>query len=135
MFRIGLVDCPRMGPQKHGVVPDWTCGSSPRGALKTRRCYGLDSWMLPAWSLNLKNRKSFQIGPHCFFFVFFYIVLVSNNVERVSVSRIQNFSFLDLFSLNLTNATFKTSLPCQMNVLKRQKIKVIFGKFNVLDLH
>ena len=25
-FRIGLVDCPRVEPQKQGVVLDWTCG-------------------------------------------------------------------------------------------------------------
>ena len=31
-----------------------TCGSSTHEALKTRRCFGLDSWIVPAWSLKNK---------------------------------------------------------------------------------
>ena len=31
-----------------------TCGSSTHGALKTRRCFVLDSWIVPAWSLKNK---------------------------------------------------------------------------------
>ena len=34
LFRIGLMDCPCVEPKKQGVVPDWTCGLSTRGALK-----------------------------------------------------------------------------------------------------
>ena len=59
VFRIGLVECPSVEPKKQGGFPDWTRGSSPRGALKSRRCSGLDSWIVPAWSL--KNEEVFQI--------------------------------------------------------------------------
>ena len=38
-------------PLTQGVVPDWIHGSSLRGALKTRRCSGFDSYIVPAWSL------------------------------------------------------------------------------------
>ena len=37
-----------------GVIP---CYYS---ALKTRRCSGLDSWIVPAWSL--KNKEVFRVG-------------------------------------------------------------------------
>ena len=59
-FRIELVDCPRVEPQKQGVVPNWTHGSVTRGAIKTRRCSGLDSWIVSGWSL--RNKELFQIG-------------------------------------------------------------------------
>ena len=40
--------------------------ASMRGALKTRICSGLDSWIVPMWSL--KNKMVFRIGlmdrPH-----------------------------------------------------------------------
>ena len=60
VFRIGLVDRPHVEPWKQGGVPYWTCGSSPLGALKRRRCSGLDLWIVPAWSL--KNEEVFRIG-------------------------------------------------------------------------
>ena len=59
VFRIGLVDCPRVEPSKKAGVPDWTRESFPHGALKTRRCSGLGSWIVPAWSL--QNKDVFQI--------------------------------------------------------------------------
>ena len=66
VFRIGLMDRPCVEPLKQGVVPDWTRELSTHGALKTRRCSGLDSWIVPAWSL--KNKEVFRIGlvdrPH-----------------------------------------------------------------------
>ena len=37
-----------------------TRGSFPRGALKTRKCSGLDLLIVPAWSL--KTNEMFQIG-------------------------------------------------------------------------
>ena len=40
--------------------PDWTRGSSPGGALKTKSSSGLDSWIVPGWSL--KNKEVFRIG-------------------------------------------------------------------------
>ena len=84
LFRIGLVDHPRVEPSKQGVVPDWTCGLSLRGALKTRRCSGLDSWTIHAWSL--KNGEVFRIGLD-----FMVSVLLSASVERVGVSRMRDF--------------------------------------------
>ena len=36
-----------------------TCGSSLRGALKTRKCSGLDAWIVPASAL--KNEELFRI--------------------------------------------------------------------------
>ena len=44
---------------KQGGLLDWTRGSSPHGALKTRRCSKLDLWVVPAWSL--KNKDVFRI--------------------------------------------------------------------------
>ena len=55
VFLIGLVDCPRVEPYKQGGAPDWTYGLLLRGALKTRRCSGLDPWIIPAWSLNKRR--------------------------------------------------------------------------------
>ena len=50
VFRIRLMDCPGMEPKNkkvsrigHGL------GSSPSGALKTRRCSRLDLWIVPAF--------------------------------------------------------------------------------------
>ena len=59
-----------MKPKKQGVVPDWTLVFSPRGALKIRRCFVLDSWIVHAlevfdlwivlaWSF--KNKELFQM--------------------------------------------------------------------------
>ena len=39
------------GALKQGVSPDWTHGSSPRGALKTNSCSGLDSWIVHTWEV------------------------------------------------------------------------------------
>ena len=52
---IGLMDRPLVA----GVLK-WTRGSSLRGALKTRSCSGLDSWIVLAWSL--KNEELFPCG-------------------------------------------------------------------------
>ena len=53
VFRIGLVDRPRVEPYKQGGVFDWTRGLSPVGALKTRRCSGLDSRIYQAFCSGL----------------------------------------------------------------------------------
>ena len=39
---------------------DWTGGMYPHGALKTRKCSGLDLLIVPVWSL--KNEEVFWIG-------------------------------------------------------------------------
>ena len=65
LFRIGLLDFPRLGGvhptrspdswtwlvelYKQWVVPDWTRGSFPHGALKTRKSSGLESSIVPAF--------------------------------------------------------------------------------------
>ena len=43
-----------------GGVPDWTRGSPPRGALKTRSYSRLDLWIVHAWSL--QSKEVFRIG-------------------------------------------------------------------------
>ena len=53
-----------------------------------------DSWIVPAQSL--KNREVFQIGPK-YFVQFFDTVLLSAHVERVSVSRMRDFSYPSYF--------------------------------------
>ena len=45
-----LVDHPRVELKKQGVVPDWTLGPT-HGALKTRSCLGLDSWIVHPWEV------------------------------------------------------------------------------------
>ena len=57
---IGLLDCPRMQPLKKTDVPDWNCRLSPHGALLTRRCSGVDSWIVPTW--RFKKKEMSQIG-------------------------------------------------------------------------
>ena len=47
-------------PLKQGVVADWTCGPSMRGAFKKRSCSGLDLWTVHAW--NFKKKDLFRIG-------------------------------------------------------------------------
>ena len=62
-----------------GVVLDWTCWSSPHGALKTRRFSRLDLWIVPTWSL--KNEEVFLIEWDSLI-----SVLLSTSIERVGVS-------------------------------------------------
>ena len=55
---------------------DWTRGSSPRGALKTRSCSGFDSWIVLVWSLNKQEGVlDFMVS-----------MLLSASVERVCLS-------------------------------------------------
>ena len=44
---------------------DWTSVSSPHGALKTRICSGLDSWIVPAFYSGLAPCSAFKTG-RCF---------------------------------------------------------------------
>ena len=60
VFWIGLVDGPCVEPWKCGVFPDWTHELSPRGDVKTKKCSGLASWIVPVWSP--RNKEVFQIG-------------------------------------------------------------------------
>ena len=60
LFLIGLVDGPCAELYKQRSALDWACRMSPRGALKTRRSSGLESWIVPLWSL--RNKEVFQIG-------------------------------------------------------------------------
>ena len=66
------------------IGPDLTCELFSHGASKTRRCSGLDSWMVPAWSL--KSGEVFRIGLD-----FMVTVLLSASVKRVDVSIMRDF--------------------------------------------
>ena len=63
---LSLAKCPSPSPPRRfsrldaWIVPAFCSGSSPSGALKTRRCSGLDSRIVPAWTL--KSEELFRMG-------------------------------------------------------------------------
>ena len=73
------------------MVPDWTRGSSPGGALKTRRCSGLDFLFRIAPHRALKTGRYYKSDQKVCLVL--YTVLLSAHVERVSVSRMQDFFY------------------------------------------
>ena len=68
------------GALKTRSFPDWICGLSSCGGLKTRKCSGMDSWIVPACGLKIK--EVFRVGLD-----FIVSVLLSASFERVGVSR------------------------------------------------
>ena len=78
-------------PLKQGCVPDWTLGSSPREALKMRRCTWLDLWIFPAFCsgsalrIALKTGRCSKLDPNilCSFLTCYYPHTYKESVSPV----------------------------------------------------
>ena len=51
-----------MEPLKQGDVPSWTGGLYHCGALRRRRCAGLDIWIVPAFCSGSAPHRAFKPG-------------------------------------------------------------------------
>ena len=77
VYRIGLMDPSRV-----------LFRIGPRRALKTRRCFGFDALIDPAFCSESCSKSDPNV-----LFSFFYTMLLSAHVERVSVSRMRDFKY------------------------------------------
>ena len=116
VFRIRLVDRPRVKPYKQGGVPDWTCRSSPRGAIKTRKCSGLDSWIIPAFCSGsaphraLKTGRCSKLDPNVLFS--FLTQFYYPHASRASVSPVCRIVY---YNMN-TRTSFTNSIQLKITM-------------------